>query len=274
MLIPKIKQINVFPIKSTAQISLDQATVLPHGLAFDREFVITDLDGKFITGRTKAKLVLVSSTQHSNGYFVNAPGMKTLEINYDGFSNQHDDIRIWSDDFPAQHCNIEIDTWFSLFMEMPCRVYYYGKQPNRKLSNSQQHVSFADGYPLLAISTASLDALNERLDVPVSMKQFRTNLVIDNCLPFGEDSWLNIQIGAVKFLVSKPCSRCIFTTVNAESAQRDINKEPLKTLKSFRQGNDRQIYFGQNLVPLNEGIINVGDEIKILSTQQPIEVNN
>jgi uncharacterized protein len=68
----------------------------------------------------------------------------------------------------------------------------------------------------------------------------------------------------VEFLVAKPCSRCIMTTIEPGSERFNAMKEPLATLSRYRRGEDGEVYFGQNLVPLNEGEIRLGDRVEVL----------
>ncbi|MEW6997900.1 MOSC domain-containing protein [Colwelliaceae bacterium BS250] len=271
MIAPSICGINIYPIKSTQGIALPNANVFEQGLELDRQFVITDLNGKFITGRTKARLVLVQSQVTDFGFIISAPSMDDLIIRYDLFSTTYQNVQVWQDDINAQHCSDEVDQWFSTFLGTACKLFFYGKQSSRQIKDYNQQVSFADGYPLLLISKASLNDLNAKATDTIDMAQFRPNLVVDSCEAFAEDSWHKIAIGNVEFLVAKPCSRCIFTTVSADNANRHPNKEPLLTLQKYRTGADKQIYFGQNLIPLNKGIINLGDTIKVISTK-PAEV--
>ncbi len=92
--------------------------------------------------------------------------------------------------------------------------------------------------------------------------------------PFEEDGWKRIRIGEVEFLVAKPCSRCIMTTVEAGTDRFNALKEPLATLTRYRRGEDGEVYFGQNLVALNEGWIEAGSEIEVLeSTRPPVYPN-
>ncbi len=90
-------------------------------------------------------------------------------------------------------------------------------------------MSFADGYPLLVISEASLSELNQRASEPPQfMQQFRPNIVVTGDEAFIEDSWKKIRIGEVEFDVVKPCERCILTTVDHTSGIAKASKEPLK----------------------------------------------
>ncbi|MCE2595116.1 hybrid-cluster NAD(P)-dependent oxidoreductase [Motilimonas cestriensis] len=271
---PQLSQITIFPIKSTAGIHLNHSFVEEKGLIFDRRFVLVDNKGKFITARTHPRLALVHSAISEDGFHVRAPGMPALEINKNEFGHLYAEVEIWGTTVQGQWCHKNYDTWFSDYLDQPCRLLFFGEQSERFVSGHQTQVSFADGYPLLLISEASLADLNERADETVLMDQFRPNLVVKGCSAFAEDSWKVIQIGEVKFALVKPCSRCVFTTLDPLTGEKSPVNEPLNTLQKYRKGEDGQVYFGQNLVALNSGKISVFDTVEVLEYHQPIEYVN
>ncbi|WP_354623177.1 MOSC domain-containing protein [Psychromonas sp. MME2] len=173
--------------------------------------------------------------------------------------------QIWSDHVQAQHCNVRYDQWFSEYLQQPCQLLFFSEQTRRLVKNRETSVSFADGYPLLLVNQASVEQLNARLQKPVTALHFRPNIVVKGDFPFVEDSWARIKIGEVEFEVSKPCSRCPFTNVDPKTGHSADN-EPLATLSTFRY-HQGDIDFGQNLIPLNSGMIRAGDEVKVLATQ-------
>ena len=122
-------------------------------------------------------------------------------------------------------------------------------------------VGFADGYPLLLISEASLADLNSRLATPLPMNRFRPNIVVTGCEPYAEDTWQRIQIGGLGFDIVKPCARCATTTTDQATGAR--GKEPLKTLATYRDGPDSGPLFGQNVIHAGVGAIRVGDEVEV-----------
>ncbi|MDO2321593.1 MOSC domain-containing protein, partial [Escherichia coli] len=75
-------------------------------------------------------------------------------------------------------------------------------------------LAFADGFPFLLTSEASLRDLQKRCKASVQMEQFRPNLVVTGAEAWDEDAWKVIRIGSVIFDVVKPCSRCILTTIS------------------------------------------------------------
>ena len=90
---------------------------------------------------------------------------------------------------------------------MSCRLVRIGKQFRRPVSTSGRIkgdvFTFADGYPFLAISEASLADLNDRIsrqgEEAVPMNRFRPNLVISGSSAFAEDNWPRLKIGSVFF---------------------------------------------------------------------------
>ncbi|MFT5722354.1 MAG: hypothetical protein ACI9W6_002683 [Motiliproteus sp.] len=271
----RVSQLSVYPIKSTTGIHLDHALVEERGLAFDRRFVVARPDGQFISARTHPRLLLIQSALLPAGLHLKAPGMAALDLCYsdfpDDFPGGYRDLTIWADTFQGQRCGAAADAWLSEYLDQPLQLFYLGPQSHRPRAShpglAEGEVSFADGSPLLLISQASLEDLNQRLVNPVRMTQFRPNLVLKGCTPFAEDGWQQIRIGEVVFEVTTPCSRCVLTTIDPGSAVADAGRQPLATLAAYRKGEDGQVYFGQNLVALNRGTISLYDEVEVLSTR-------
>jgi uncharacterized protein YcbX len=96
--------------------------------------------------------------------------------------------------------------------------------------------AFADGFPFLLASKESLGALNEKLDVPVEMRNFRPNIVVEGCSPYEEDVWHEISINSLRMKLVKPCARCKIPTVNPDTGTMDPNNQPSRSMKTFRSG--------------------------------------
>jgi len=276
MSVTKVSSLHIYPVKSTAGISLPHSKVEELGLTFDRRFIVSDLSGQFITARTEPTLCLVKTNLIDHRLEISAPNMPTLTLSYEEFTKQYQKVTVWGDEVSGQLCSNSANAWFSEYLQRPCKLLFFGQDSHRERkpnTDNARKVAFADGYPLLLISQSSLDDLNSRLgdnqQQAVSMTQFRPNIVVDNCLPFAEDTWLRIRIGEVEFKVSKPCERCIFTTVNPQSGDKHLQQEPLRTLKSFRRNHNGEVLFGQNLIPLNSGKISQGDKLTIITKQKP-----
>ena len=162
-----------------------------------------------------------------------------------------------------------IDALLSKFLQKPCHLVELSKQHPREISDpaAQGVVSFADGFPYLLIGSASLDGLNKKLKQPLTMQNFRPNIVVKTSDAHEEDRWLEIQIGDIKFRNVKPCIRCVLTTINPATAVKSTDMEPLTTLMTYRKNHQGKVHFGCNLIPLNEGTIKQGDKLEVLSYQ-------
>ncbi len=267
--LPTISAISVYPIKSTAGIALSNTWVDEFGLSFDRRFVLSDIRGQFITARTEPNLCLIQVSITATGLKITAPNMPPLTLAYQEFSAHFQNVTVWNDTINAQYGAKEYDRWFSQYLNKPCQLLYFGEQSQRFVKNSEKQVAFADGYPLLLISQASLVDLNQRCDLDLTMARFRPNIVVSGCEAFAEDGWQHIRIGEVEFEITKPCSRCTFTTLDPNTAQSNEAKEPLATLQSYRQVEKGDVLFGQNMVSLNQGQIKQGDTVTVLNRQNP-----
>lgn len=263
----RLSQINIFPIKSTKGIRLSSAWTESEGLSFDRRFMIALKDGTMVTARKFPQLVKVVTSLQSDGICLSYPDMSTLSIKYSAFSMEPFSSHVWSDEFKAGRTVAKADAWLSHILGQPAVLLYLGDASPRFSARANQAVSFADGFPLLVISKASLTELNQRSTSIHHMDQFRTNLVVEGCEAFDEDSWKRIKIGEVEFEARGGCSRCVLTTVDATTGELNEQKEPLTTLSKFRADETGKVYFGQNLVALNEGVIKEGDGIEILEFQ-------
>jgi len=266
----RLQSICIYPIKSTAGINISSSWVDNIGLPFDRRYVVSDNNGQFVTARTCPKLCLIKTNITEIGLVLTAPDMPLLVIEHKTKQQHYQPVTVWGDNIQGQRCHANVDQWFSQYLNKPVQLLYFGEQSSRQVSKSTNPLAFADGYPLLLISQASLDDLNSRLKQPVSMSQFRPNLVVNSCSPFAEDGWRHIRIGEVEFEISKPCARCVFTTVNPETAEKHSQLEPLATLKAYRQVESGDVMFGQNLIPLNNGQVNAGDSVTVIEKQQSI----
>lgn len=266
--------LHVYPIKSAAGLSLTAAAITPRGFQHDRRWMLVDGAGKFISQRTCPKLALVSVAIDDGELVITIPDCGSQTLALQPSSPSRTSVEVWGDRCSAIPMPSDVSGWLSDFLGVSCQLVYMPEDCDRPVdhghfaadgsndtSTAAPLVSFADAYPFLLISEASLADLNHRLAVPVPMNRFRPNLVVKGCDAFAEDGWSRIQIGDSIFRVAKPCSRCTITTVEQSTGERGA--EPLRTLATFRRW-DGQIWFGQNLVQETSGVVRVGDVVKVL----------
>lgn len=264
----QVTELNIYPIKSTRRIALHESEVLPRGLPGDRRWMLVDDSGKFITARQQPMLATVQTTLQDGALQVRAAGRPAISLPPAPAQRQMTGVTVWQSTLDAALVSPQADAWFSDFLGLSCRLVQMTDDLVRTVSPDYgqpgDQVSFADGFPLLLISEASLTDLNGRLQQPVEMRRFRPNLVIDGDIPYAEDGWRRLRVGEVEFEGVKNCSRCIFTTIDPDTGEKHPDKEPLRTLGTYRRRPEGGVYFGQNLIPRSGGVIRVGDPVTVI----------
>ncbi|WP_110686119.1 MOSC domain-containing protein [Salinicola aestuarinus] len=261
---PTLTAIHRYPVKSTAGHPLTHARIEEEGLVHDRRFMVVKPDGTFITARTHPQLQRVRAQFDGRRLTLTHAIFPPFDVACDEFVDASLATRVWGDDFTARATHPSVDAWFSEMLGEPARLLWLGERSPRYREPLGVRVNFADGFPLLLISQASLDDLNRRTDGTHVMAQFRPNLVVDGVEAYAEDTWKRVRIGELTFRVDAPCARCAMVTVDPARGEKRRDKEPLKTLAGYRRGEAGKVYFGQNLVAENGGEIAVGDTLEIL----------
>lgn len=266
----------LYPVKGLRGISVDRAEVDALGLVGDRRFLIVDENGRFLTQRTLPLMARVNSALTSEHLTLSADGAGSITIarrpNPDAPLRT---VTVWSSaGLQAEDCGEAAAAWLRAFLGVRCRLVRIGsafERPILKAGKAEpgDRVNFADGYPFLIVSEASLANLNDRLvergAEPVPMNRFRPNFVVQGCGAFAEDTWPRFTIGNVLFRAGGPCGRCAVTTTDQVTGERGL--EPLRTLGEYRRNAaDRtSVDFGQNLIHVTKsGSVRVGDEVRLV----------
>lgn len=264
-----VQDLYIYPVKSLGGIRKERAVVFERGFEHDRRWMLVDEEGKFISQRSHAQLAVLQTRLTEHELIVSHRFNEYDQIVLPLVPSDEEDVievQVWNDRIKAVHIDRRIDEWFSEHLKKDCRFVFLPYWSERFVdsyytSNQSLQVSFADAFPYLLIGQASLDDLNSRLTEPVPMNRFRPNIVVSGSNAFEEDTWKEIRIGEIRFRVSKPCARCIVTTIDQETSVKGT--EPLATLAQYREVGNK-VMFGQNLVALNKGVIHIGDEVEIL----------
>ncbi len=258
----------LYPIKSCAALTPTQAEVMPRGLEHDRRWMIVDGHNRFVTGREEPRLVLIRAEPGPQGLRLRAPGQPDLIVPWPAANAPRAPVTVWKNTVDAVMASAEADVWLSQFLRHTARLVFMDARAWRPVEPQHaqpgDEVSFADAYPLLLISQASLNGLNSRMSQPVSMLRFRPNLVIDGVPEHAEDGWRRLRIGGIDFELAKPCTRCGFTTVIPETGQLDRSGEPLRTLAKYRR-HEKGVIFGQNLIARGRGRLRIGDKVDVIA---------
>jgi len=254
-------------------VDLGESLVEPWGLAGDRRWLLVDEDGRFVSQREEPALarVTVRYGPAAGTISVSAGGLPGRQVSVPGHGAPLLKVTVWGSALLAAAAGPDADAWFGAYLGRPVRLVYLDDPTRRpvdpRFGRDGDTVSFADGYPLLLASTASLAELGRWLskagERPVPMTRFRPSVVVTGAPPWAEDRWRRIRIGDVPFRVAKPCGRCLVTTIDQSTGER--GSQPLKMLGRRRRFG-QELVFGQNLIPDSGGVIRAGDAVEVLQT--------
>lgn len=270
-----VSKIHVYPLKGARGIPFDRADVLTGGLRHDRRFMSLRADGTFITQRSHPRLALletalVRDARGGDTLVLRSPDAGSVEISLATLSlvapeQPRRRVRIFRSETDAIEVPGGAAELLSAHLGERCLLAFMPDDVIRPVETPfgapGDHVGFADGFPVLLATEASLADLNARLETPVPMNRFRPNIVISGGEAFEEERYRRVRVGTMVFRMPKRCARCQVTVVDQATAE--VGKEPLRTLATYRT-TESKVYFGQNLIPDAEGVVAIGDEVTYL----------
>jgi uncharacterized protein YcbX len=261
-----LSALHIYPIKSLGGISLQQSEIVATGLKYDRQWMLIDDEGIFVSQRKYIKLAMLQVHIEAQTMTVEhkQDPLNTISFSLDETTGLSVPVTIWDDQSTGVEVSQKVSDWFTAYMQMSVRLVKMPAEARRlvdpRYANEDEIVSYADGYPCLLISQASLDGLNQKLEEPVRMDRFRPNFVFTGGEAHIEDSFGSFYLGDILFSAVKPCARCVLTTIDQQTAEK--GQEPLKTLARYRTFNQK-VMFGQNLIHQGNGMIRLGDQLRV-----------
>jgi len=262
-----------YPVKSLGGQQVARAMIEPRGIEHDRRWMMTTPGGRFLTRRELPAMAHVHAAPAVDGTIVlSHRDGTTLAVDVPG-EGPPVPVQIWGDHLTARDAGDAAAQWLSATFGRDVRLVHMPDAVLRPVDDSYaragDHVSFADGFPMLITVVESLDALNRQLASPIPMARFRPNLVIEGAAAFAEDGWQRLQIGDVSLRVVKPCTRCVITTQDVDTGEIPDRMEPLRTLRAMGRvmpgdAKLREPIFGQNAIPDRAGAIAVGDAVTVI----------
>lgn len=132
--------------------------------------------------------------------------------------------------------------------------------PARLVTAPNAAMTDTDYASVSLINLASHSEVEDRLGHAISPLRWRGNILMEGLEPWAEQEWLGkkLRMGAVEFEVSDPIVRCMATTANPETGERDAD-----TLKALKDGWGHQIC-GVYARVSRSGELCEGDMIEIL----------
>lgn len=262
----RVAELGVYPVKSLRGLSVPSARLEPWGFAGDRRWLVVDPDGRFVTQRTTPGMVLVRARWTSAGLELSADGAGSVVLRA---TDEPVTVTVQRDAVRAVGGDPAADRWLSDVLGRPVRLVHMDRPSSARPVDPEYagpgaSVSFADGYPVLVTTTASLAAVNAwQRDAGarvVPMDRFRPSIVVDTDVAWAEDGWAEITVGAVRVRLVKPCARCVMTGVVPATGTIEPGG-PLRQIGRHRPG----VAFGVNGVPALTGTVHVGDPVRVVA---------
>lgn len=270
----------VYPVKSCAGLHLAKAEISELGIKDDRKWAIF-LECKSISQLEEPKMLHLQPSFKYDSHSVQTH----LVLSFTGFADcviPLNEETSSPKDFILEEANGQFidqgDKAAAWLTEVFGKNYRLGRLCTPRVigkiaefagkSFAVQELSFASEGQVLIVSQESLEELTESVPVHVRKKLnfdcFRPNLIVKNCPMYSEDHWGKFLINNVFFEGIKKCDRCRMTTINQQTDEFDKDCEPLNTLRK-KHGNGTKGFFGLLAVRLNNGLIRIGDKIRVNS---------
>lgn len=251
-----ITQLFIYPVKSLAGIAVERWPASATGFKHDREFMLVDERGRFITQRQEPRMALIHTSldQSGNTLTLSCEGLQAPPLTLSDKPTVNTPpvfmAKIWSDDVEVCEPCPEISIWLSQRLNRAVRLVALAarrpqSQPERFGADS--HTVFADAAPYLVANQASLDALNHELleqgKESVDIRRFRPNIVVSGePKAFAEHALTALQKSAIPGLPNgyrlslvDHCQRCVITTIDPDKGARDDDMTVFKTLARINQ---------------------------------------
>ena len=261
-----VSQLFIYPVKSLGGIAVPAATVTDRGFQYDRRWMLVDANNQFLTQRNFGQMALLQTSIHGDHLHITHKHTgSTIAVHLQERNGETAVAQIWDEQCEVAFVSSKADNWFSDQLGMRSRLAYMPDASHISVEEpyavNNDLTSLSDGFPYLMIGQASLDALNSRLQAPITIDRFRPNIVFTGGQPHQEDRMEQFTINNIQWFGVKPSSRCVVTTINQQTGIK--GKEPLHTLATYRRF-DNKIKFGQNLLATGSGAVAIGDEISIV----------
>jgi len=272
----QITGLTIYPVKSMKGIALKSAVLTPQGLENDRRFMVVRANGRFVTQRDLPRLALVQTSLDNKGVVLSMNGRGSVTVPFKPASGEPIHTKVWGDECETVDVGEEVSRWLTGALESGSTLKlvrmapgFIRPQGQPENLGEQTSTHFADAAPFLVANEASLEALNRELETrehsPVPMNRFRPNIVVTGLAPFAEHEISELTSEYYRLKFCHPCERCVVTTIDQATAEKNPGWQPFKTLREINPvpGKKPAPAFGQNatLKAGDQSVIAVGDRL-------------
>jgi uncharacterized protein len=246
-----VAELFVYPVKSARGIAQARARVAKTGFEWDRQWMLVDARGTFLSQRTHPQLTRIMPEITDDALVLHASGVPALRVPLDN-RGEPVPVRVWKDACVGVDQGGAAHEWASRVIGEAVRLVRVAPEMKRAANpefagTTPAPLGFPDGYPLLVCNRASLEDLNQRLPQRLSIERFRPNIVVSGLPAWAEDRVDTLTLGAVTLRLVKPCTRCSIPSLDPRSGEPST--DPLPVLRPFRFDRAlRGVTFGENAV--------------------------
>ena len=241
----------VYPVKSSRAIAKPRVRVTWTGFEWDRQWMVIDGKGTFLSQRTHPQLARIIPEVTSNALVLTAPSLPPLQLPLSA-DGERVAVRVHRDACVGLDQGAVASEWVSRAVGEAVRLVRVPPNAERRANPAfagtvPAPMGFADGYPVLVVNQASLDDLNERMPEAIPMERFRPNIVLEGLPAWAEDRIDTINVGDLTLRLVKPCTRCTIPAVDQQTGLPSTDPGPV--LKKFRFNKELLgVCFGENAV--------------------------
>ena len=242
----------IYPVKSARGIARRSVRVVATGFEWDRQWMVIDAQGTFLSQRTHPQLARIVPAITATALTLEAPRLPALTLPLTEGGGERVAVRVHRDPCVGLDQGREADEWVSEAVGQPARLVRVPPHPERRANpqfagTTVAPLSFADGYPVLVCNQASLEDLNTRMPEPIPMERFRPNIVLEGLSAWAEDRIATLAVGELTLRLVKPCTRCTIPSVDQRTGS--LSTDPAPVLRQFRFSTAlRGVTFGENAV--------------------------
>ncbi len=235
----RVASLHVYPVKSCRGVDLEAASFRATGIAHDREWMVVDARGRFLTQREFPQLARAATALDAEWLTLSAWGHGSLRLALRPSPAPRRRVAVWGHETDALDCGDEAAQWFSDLVGLPARLVRFAPDRRRDCDpafagDSGAHTLFSDAFPVLVLGEASVADLRERMgvaDLPVD--RFRPNVVLAGLPAYDEDFVRELRAGPLVLRLVKRCTRCNIPGIDQRTGVAS-GPAPLDALASYR----------------------------------------
>ena len=267
-----VRELYTYPVKGCGGGPVEELVLTERGIEGDREYSFVGEDGLLVDQKKTPILASVSAQLAGPGLLLRhaTQGIYKHRPRLEGDSIAGSWV---IDEFEGIDQGDQIAEWVSNIIEKKVRLIRADQPwrinfpvPSLKRVHGKPKQKFTAVADVSLTNLASLEALNQDLEVPIGINRFRPNVVVDGIGAYEEDNMELVGNDEVELMQVTQAERCVIITTDQETGERPANnifkilgQTRRKTADRFGSG----LLFGNYMRISRPGILYVGDRLEL-----------